>query len=133
MDQVISDRCLSNYSWDQKPLVSIVLVGLPELWRRLSLGAHRSLWSRIHCRTSLEQPSPGDTAEYVNYRLERVGCKTSPFAADAVALLHEATGGQLRDIDRVATACLRAASTRKLKRIDCDILQDVVDCDTNLP
>jgi len=102
---------LSNYSWDQKPLVSIVLVGLPELWRRLSLGAHRSLWSRIHCRTSLDQPSPGDTAEYVSYRLERVGCKTSPFAADAVSLLHEATAGQLR----TSIALLRRVSARPVR------------------
>ena len=113
--------------------MSIVLVGLPELWRRLNLGVHRSLWSRIHCRTSLEQPSPEDTAEYINYRLERVGSKTSPFASDAISLLHEATGGQLRDIDRVATACLRVASAQKVKRVDREILQDVVDSDTNLP
>jgi type II secretory pathway predicted ATPase ExeA len=24
---------LANYQWDQKPLLSLVLVGLPELWR----------------------------------------------------------------------------------------------------
>ena len=133
-DEVLQHlHILSNYSWDQKPLMSIVLVGLPELWRRLNLGVHRSLWSRIHCRTSLEQPSPEDTAEYINFRLERVGSKTSPFAGDAVALLHEATGGQLRDVDRIATACLRVASAQKVKRVDREILQDVVDRDTNLP
>jgi len=124
---------LSNYAWDQKPLMSIVLVGLPELWRRLSLGVHRSLWSRVHCRLPLEQPTPADTAEYIQYRLECAGCKTMPFATDALALLHEATNGQLRDIDRLATACLRMANRRKIKRVDCEILQDVVDCDTSLP
>jgi type II secretory pathway predicted ATPase ExeA len=122
---------LSNYAWDQKPLLSIVLVGLPDLWRKLSLGIHRSLWSRIHCRISLEPPKPEDTVEYITYRLERVGGKANVFASDALALIHEATAGQLRDIDRVATACLRAAARRKLKNVDRELLQDVVDADTS--
>jgi type II secretory pathway predicted ATPase ExeA len=79
----------------------------------------------------LDEPSPQDTAEYLAYRLERVGCKSSLFASDAVSLLHEVTKGQLRDLDRVATACLRAAATRNLKRVDCELLQSVVDADTN--
>lgn len=123
---------LGNYAWDQKPLLSIVLVGLPDLWRRLSLGIHRSLWSRIHCRIALEHARPEDTTEYVQYRLQHAGSKATVFASDALALLHEATAGQLRDIDRVATACLRAASRRKLKHIDRELLQDVIDTDTQV-
>lgn len=123
---------LSNYEWDRRPLLSLVLIGLPELWRRLSLGAHRSLWSRVHCRLVLEPASPEDTAEYVGYRLSRVGGKPSALGSEALALLHEATAGQLRDIDRVATNALRAASRRKLKHVDRDLLQDIIDSDTTL-
>ena len=132
-DEVLQHlHILSNYSWDQKPLLSIVLVGLPDLGKRLSLGIHRSLWSRIHCRVALEQPRPEDTVEYVAYRLERVGGKHTVFASDALALLHEATAGQLRDIDRVASASLRAAGRKKLKHVDVELLQDVLDADTLL-
>ena len=123
---------MSNYSWDQKPLLSIVLVGLPDLRQRLALGIHRSLWSRIHCRVALEQARPEDTVEYITYRLGRVGGKTTAFASDALALLHEATAGQLRDIDRLATACLRAAGRKKLKHVDLELLQDVLDADSLL-
>lgn len=123
---------LPNYQWDRKPLLSIVLVGLPDLWRRLSLGIHRSLWSRIHCRVSLEHARPEDTSEYVHYRLELAGGKATAFASDALSLLHEATAGQLRDIDRLAMSSLRSASRRKLKHVDRDLLQDVIDADTQL-
>ena len=123
---------LTNYHWDQKPLLSIVLVGLPDLWRRLSLGIHRSLWSRIQCRVALDQARPEDTAEYIQYRLERVGAKPTLFSSQALALLHEATAGQLRDIDRIATTCLRIASRKKLKNIDNELLQDALDADTLL-
>jgi len=123
---------LSNYSWDQKPLLTIVLIGLPDLWRRLSLGLHRSLWSRIHCRIALEQAQPEDTAQYVAHRLERVGGKQNIFASEALAILHEATNGQLRDIDRLATACMRTASRRKLKTVDRDLVQDAIEADVSL-
>jgi type II secretory pathway predicted ATPase ExeA len=132
-DEVLQHlHILSNYSWDQKPLLSIVLVGLPDLRQRLALGIHRSLWSRIHCRVALEQARPEDTVEYIAYRLDRVGGKTTAFASDALALLHEATAGQLRDIDRLATACLRAAGRKKLKHVDLELLQDVLDADSLL-
>lgn len=132
-DEVLQHlHILSNYSWDQKPLLSIVLVGLPDLWRRLSLGVHRSLWSRIHCRVSLEQARPEDTVEYIEHRLTRVGGKSSIFSSEALAVLHEATAGQLRDIDRLATACLRSASRRKIKVIDRELLQDAIDADVTL-
>src|SRR5690606_25589776 len=62
---------LANYEWDSKPLLSIVLVGLPELRQRLPLAKNRSLWSRIHTRISLGEATAGDAAEYIAYRLEQ--------------------------------------------------------------
>ncbi len=123
---------LANYQWDQRPLLSIVLVGLPDLWRRLSLGIHRSLWSRIHCRMSLEQAQPEDTTEYIHHRLALASGKPALFASDALTLIHEVTAGQLRDIDRIATNALRTASRRKLKAVDRELLQDIIDADTLL-
>lgn len=120
---------LGNYQWDQKPLLSLILVGLPELWDSLSLRKNRSLWSRIHHRVSLPPPDIGDTGEYVDYRLKRAGAKTMPFTSDALTTLHEATGGQLRDIDRVATKALRSAARRKLQRVDAELLSRVLEAD----
>ena len=52
------------------------------------------------------------------------------FASDALTLLHEVTAGQLRDIDRLATNALRTASRSKLKHVDRELLQDIIDADT---
>ena len=38
--------------------------------------------------------------------------------SDAIALLHEASDGRLRDIDRIATDALKRAARRKHKRVD---------------
>lgn len=120
---------LTNYEWDRKPLLSLVLVGLPELWDRLVLRKNRSFWSRIHCRLALGEPEPTDTVEYVTYRLRRAGQDRLVFSSDALAMLHEATSGQLRDIDRIATHALRRAGRRKLDSVDRELLEHVLEAD----
>jgi len=117
---------LLNYAWDSKALLSLVLVGLSDLDDRLRLRRNRSLYSRLHRRLLLDPLSPEDTADYVRLRLERAGGGRELFASDAIALLHEATGGALRELDRLATACLRAAARKKRKAVDRDIVSRVV-------
>jgi type II secretory pathway predicted ATPase ExeA len=113
---------LANYEWDAKALLSLVLVGLPELWERMMLKRNRSLWSRIHCRLSLGEPDPGDTAEYVRHRTTLAGAQRSVFATDALAVLHEHSAGRLRDIDRVATDALKRAARAGSDIVDRDLV-----------
>lgn len=117
---------LLNYQWDSKALLSIVLVGLPQLWDRLLLRCNRSLYSRIFHRLSIGPALPQDTAEYVEHRLEQAEAERNPFTSDAIAMLHEAAGGAMREIDRVATTCLKNASRRNLRRIDDDVVEHVL-------
>ena len=118
---------LLNYQWDSRALLSLVLVGLPELEDRLSRRHHRSLYSRLHTRLRIEPLTPDDTAEYLRVRLQRAGCERELFGSDAIAMLHEAASGAHRDIDRLATAALREATRRKKKLVERDILARVLD------
>jgi general secretion pathway protein A len=118
---------LLNYQWDSKALLSIVLVGLPELEDRLARRHQRSLCSRIHTRLRIDPLTPEDTAEYLRVRLARAGGERELFASDAVAMLHEAASGALRDVDRVATAALREAARRKRKLVERDVIARVLD------
>lgn len=120
---------LLNYQWDSKALLSLVLVGLPDLRERLQLQRNRSLYSRLHHRFIIDATTPEDTAEYIRYRLKRAGCERDVFTADALAMLHEAGTGSLRQLDRLATAALRLAARRKKKLVERDIVAHVVDAD----
>lgn len=113
---------LANHEWDARALLSLVLVGLPETRDRLSLHKNRSLWSRIHTRLCLGDASPADTAEYVAYRMKSAGCDREVFSSDALSLIHEASRGHLRDIDRVATDCLKLAQKKRVRIIDRDVV-----------
>lgn len=118
---------LLNYQWDSRALLSLVLVGLPELEDRLSRRHHRSLYSRLHTRLRIEPLTPEDTAEYLRVRLQRAGCERELFGTDAVAMLHEAASGAHRDIDRLAAAALKEVARRRKKLVERDILAHVLD------
>jgi type II secretory pathway predicted ATPase ExeA len=118
---------LANYEWDRKPLLSLVLVGLPELADRLGLRKNRALWSRVHTRLSLGEARPEDTAEYIDHRLKQADCKREVFSDNGIAMIHEAALGRLRDIDRLATATLKAAARRKRKLVGRDLAAEVIE------
>lgn len=121
---------LLNYQWDSQPLLSLLLVGLPELQDRLALRRNRSLYSRIHCRLTVAPLVPADTAEYVRMRMHRAGCAQEIFATDGVALLHEATLGSLRDLDRLATAALRETAKKKRRLVERDVVSRVIEAES---
>jgi type II secretory pathway predicted ATPase ExeA len=126
-DMLAHLHILMNYEWDAKALLSLVLVGLPELETNLSRRAHRSLLSRIHHRFLLAPATVEDTTEYVRYRLAAAGTDRAIFPDDALATLHELSQGALREIDRLATAALREAARRKKKLVDRDLVTRVAE------
>ena len=122
---------LTNYAWDSKALLSLVLVGLPELHERLCRRRHRSLMSRIHRRVVIEPLAPSDTHDYIEHRLSAAKCKSEPFPPDAVVLLHEKTGGLMRDLDRIAALSLDLAARKKSKIVHKDIALTAIALDAN--
>ena len=118
---------LANYQWDQKPLLSLILVGLPDLRDRMVVRKNRSLWSRIHCRAHVPDPTVEDTAEYLAYRLDRAGRSEQTFSSEALSVLHEASRGLPRELDRLATAALKNAARHKLTIVDHELVERLLD------
>jgi general secretion pathway protein A len=124
---------LLNYQWDSKALLSLILIGLPELEDRLAMRRNRALYSRLPWRLRIAPLGPEDTAEYLRLRLAKAGCDRELFSSDAVALMHEAASGALRDIDRIATNALREGARKKRKLVERDILIRILDTDAERP
>lgn len=117
---------LLNYEWDSKALLSVVLVGLPELEDRLGLTAHKPLLSRLNARLRIDSVNAADTAEYLQHRLTVAGGSSELFSRDAVGLIHDHCGGIHRDIDRLADLALRDVVRRKRKIVDADLLRPLL-------
>lgn len=121
------------YEWDQKPLLSLVFIGLSDLQDRLGLRRNRSLYSRIHTRLTIDPLLPEDTAEYIRMRLLRACCDREVFASDALALLHEASLGSLRDIERLATAALWEAAQKKRRLVERELMSRLLQSGAQAP
>lgn len=117
---------LLNYEWDSRALLSIVLIGLPELQSQLERRRNRSLFTRIHFRCAIDDATAADTTEYIAYRLKLAGATKSVFAADAIEQMHEYATGSLRDVDRVAQFAMRDAARRKKKTVDREAVERVL-------
>jgi len=118
---------LLNYEWDRTALLSLILIGLPELNDKLSLRRNRSLQSRIHFRFAIDPTTPDDTAEYCRYRLAKASFERDLFTSDALTMLHEASGGSLRGIDRIAMLAIRDSARRKKKLVERDCIARAVE------
>lgn len=117
---------LLNYGWDSKPLLSLILVGLPELDDRLKLRRNRALYTRLAHRLRIEALTVADCADYIERRLGDVGCDTEIFTRDAISMICEASLGTLREIDRICQTALAAATEQGRTLIERTLVSDVL-------
>ena len=121
---------LLNYEWDRRALLSLVLVGLPEMEDRIARRRNRSLHSRLGRRLRIDPLSADDTREYVAHRLALAGCPATLFASDVLTMLHEATEGSMRDVDRLATAAMKISARKKKKLVERDVMARVIEAES---
>jgi type II secretory pathway predicted ATPase ExeA len=99
-------RLLSNFQLDDQNLLAIILIGQPELRRRLAHPAYRALRQRVGMWYHLGALGAGDTEQYVKFRLEVAGASSPVFSKEALAIVHELTGGIPRLINNLCTNAL---------------------------
>jgi len=117
---------LLNYHRDSKPLLSLLLLGLPALRDRLARNTLSSLGARLPVRIHLAPLAAPQVGEYLRHRMRSAGCSEDVFAEDAVLLIAEATGGVLRKIDVLASAALDVACDGRSKLVDAAVVGEAV-------
>lgn len=116
-------RLLTNFQLDDRNLVSIILVGQPELEARLRRKEYDALRQRIGIRYSLDALDASETARYIAHRMETAGAASNPFPPESCQAIHDATGGVPRLINSLATHCLLEALGREASVIDPAIVE----------
>lgn len=102
-------RLLSNLETDTEKLLQIILVGQPDVKKRLQSDALRQLDQRISIRVSLKPLTAPETVDYINLRLIRAGKGNLIFDDRAKAALHRTSGGTPRLINLLASRSIMAA------------------------
>lgn len=117
-------RLLLNFQQRDRFMLTLVLVGQPELREKIS---HlKQFDQRVSMRFHLKGLKPEETRRYIVHRLEIAGASREIFEGSALDLVHEATGGIPRRINQVCDLALLSGFGAKAPLIDADILKDVV-------
>jgi type II secretory pathway predicted ATPase ExeA len=99
-------RLLTNFQLDDQNLLSVILIGQPELEARLEREAYAPLRQRIGMRYSLGPLSLEETIRYIDHRISVAGGTRNPFSPEAMAEIHAISGGIPRLINTLATTAL---------------------------
>jgi type II secretory pathway predicted ATPase ExeA len=111
-------RLLTNFQLDDRNLIALVLIGQPELRERLQHRAYRALTQRIGAQFHLQPLDEEDTVAYVRHRLKVAGTERALFTAEALRVLHRASGGLPRVLNHLATQALLEGFGRGVPTID---------------
>ena len=117
-------RLLLNMQLEDRFLVSVLLVGQPEL--REKVMRHPPLDQLVSVKTHLHRFDLEDTVQYVKHRLRVAGCEKEIFNEEALYLVYRFSNGVPRRINNVADMCLLEGFAREVKEIDGPLFERLV-------
>lgn len=120
-------RVLANFETAQQKLVQVVLVGQPELEKRLDSVELRSLKQRIAVRCRLEPLGEQEIRPYVERRLELAGSSqaASIFPEETIKAVYRYSAGIPRLVNSICDQALMAACVRQLRSVPVEIINAV--------
>jgi general secretion pathway protein A len=119
-------RMLSNLQTDDQLLLQIMLVGQPQLKRRLQDPRLTQLAQRIAVNYHLAPLTREESIRYMAFRLERVGGRLELFDDDAQNLIYQAAGGIPRTINLLCDSALVYGFADELQTIDKHLVEQVL-------
>lgn len=120
-------RLLTNFQLDDRNLLSVIIMGQPELRELLASPRHEPLCQRVALQYHLSALSLDETMEYLDFRLEAAGGSAGLFTPDAVQKIYELTRGVPRKINSMATNALLVAYGSDAALIDSGIIDEIKD------
>lgn len=115
-------RLLSDLMAGEERLLTLILVGQPELNELLDQPALRELAGRVASRSRIEPLFQPETRDYVRRHLVAVGGRGDEIAADAVGRVHALSAGVPRVINLLCARALVGAFSRGLARVDVEMV-----------
>lgn len=117
-------RLLSNFQLDDANLISIILIGQPELKERLKHPTYSALRQRIGIWYHLKNLDERETMNYIKHRIKIAQGDPSIFTTEAMKAIYEKTKGVPRLINSLATNCLLVGMQKEIRRIDAQIVKE---------
>jgi general secretion pathway protein A len=121
-------RLLLNFQTDDRFLVTLLLIGSPELAAKVRRLRH--LDQRITLRYHLNTLDYTHTANYIAHRLRMAGQERALFTEEAVKLIFDFTRGTPREINNICDVSLLVGFSKRAaevnERIVAEVIKDMV-------
>jgi len=111
-------RLLTNFQLDYTNLISLILVGQPDLRKKLNHKAYLPLKQRIGLFYHLRPITEDEIRSYIEYRLKMAGRENVLFTEGAVKDLYKYSEGVPRLINSLATSALLDGFSKEEHIID---------------
>lgn len=119
-------RTISNLEIPDCKLASCLLFGEERFLRRLQNASYASLRNRMFFQSELSSMPMLEVGQYLQYRLLTVGRMNELFTPDAVASLHQHSGGICRNLNKLAFLTLLEGAKSGATKIDAEVVARVV-------
>lgn len=119
-------RLLSNVNVDKNQVLQLILVGQPELYRKLRRPELEQFIQRVSVSYHLKPLGPEETDKYISYRLSIAHGDPELFEARAKRLIHRQSGGVPRVINVLCETALVYGFADRRKTIDHDLVLEVI-------
>ncbi|MDF1535585.1 MAG: AAA family ATPase [bacterium] len=120
-------RLLTNFQLDDANLLALILIGQPELRKRLKHVSYEAVKQRIGIRYHLGPLGREDTGLYIAHRLSTAGGDPGIVDEEAADVIFRYSGGLPRVINNIAANALLTGFSKDLSVIGPDIVLDVVE------
>lgn len=117
-------RLLLNFQMNDRFLLTLILVGQPEL--RDQVAKIPQLSQRIAIKYHISPMDLSDTVKFIFFRLKVAGLEKSIFSEQAIKLVFEISGGIPRKIVNLCDLCLLVGFSYKVPLINSKLVEKVV-------
>ena len=120
-------RLLSNFETSRGKMLQILLIGQPQLARKLATPEMEQLQQRISVFARLEPFASEEIPRYIAHRLQVAGYQGGPlFSAGALQLIAQHSQGIPRKINSLCFSSLSLACATGHNQVDAAIVEEVI-------
>ncbi len=116
-----------NFAFDSRDLISVWLVGHPDLARTLERSTYAALHSRIQVSLQIKPVVERERfAQLIGHALKSAGCKHTLLADSGMEVLRQASKGLPRQAGRILRTAMRLAVPKGLNHLPDELLQQAI-------
>lgn len=120
-------RLLTNFEIDSYNALTVLLCGREELGMRFGLSILEPLANSITLTIHLDGLPKEESFSYIESRISQCGRSSPIFTRNAMELIHQASGGIMRDINMIAHSAMVGAYMNKSPQVEAEYVKTAIE------